>query len=113
MESFRISDSQISSSSFLGQIHRAKNARLNNRRWIERSPAWIPATSDANPWLQVDFLWIVTITEILTQGRDVAEQRTDIWTKTYMVSYGGNGEDFQYYAQNGIDKARIVQFISF
>ncbi|XP_028393247.1 uncharacterized protein LOC114517662 [Dendronephthya gigantea] len=104
MESFRILNSQISSSSSFSVRYPASNGRLNNKRWVETFPAWIPSDTDASPWLQVDFLWIVTITEILTQGRHSAEQYADIWTKTYMISYGSDGADFQYYAQNGIDK---------
>ena len=111
MESFRILDSQISASSvYLPEYYAPENARLNNKRWNNRYAAWIPASNDANPWFQVDFLWIVTVTQIWTQGRGGPHK--DIWIKTYKVSFGGNGVDFQYYTENGQDKVRCKIILS-
>ena len=104
MESFRILDSQISSSSVHTAVkYDARNGRLNYNRWDDRVSCWLPASNDGNAWLQVDFLWIVTVTQIWTQGR-TRSITNPMWTKTYKVSYGGNGVDFLFYTENGVDK---------
>ena len=107
MESFRILDSQIIASSVhTATFYAPRNARLHYERWDTRYACWIPGNTDANPWLQVDFLWLVTVTQILTQGRGGLAK--DIWTKTYKISYGGNGVDFQYYTENERAKVRSI-----
>ena len=108
VESFRILDSQFSSSSDYGPvIYASHNGRLNNIRWNNQYGCWLPQHSDSNPWLQVDFLWMVTVTEIWTQGRGTRIiQYKNCWTKTYKVSYGYNGEDFQFYTENNVEKVR-------
>ena len=58
MEDETIENKQISASS---NINRAKEARLNNKDY------WRPKGD--NQWLQVEFMSIVIITAIQTQGR--------------------------------------------
>ena len=98
MESFRILDSQIISSVHHSGNYPPQSGRLNNKH---SRPCWIASTSDSTPWMQVDFLWITVVTEIQTQGC------RSWWTTKYKVSYGGNGVDFQFYAENGVDKVKI------
>lgn len=60
MESTDIFDSQISSSSDWDAHHKARNARLNFQAASDRSGAWSAGSNDANQWLQVDFLKVVS-----------------------------------------------------
>ena len=45
-----------------------------------------------------------TITEILTQGRNNANQ----WVKTYTVSYSNDGLNFFAYCVDGVVKVRLL-----
>lgn len=99
MESFRILDPQISSSSvYTPGNFPPQNARLKNEH---SRRCWIASKSDSTPWMQVDFMWITVVTEIQTQGYN------KWWITKYKVSYGGNGVDFQFYTENGVDKVKI------
>lgn len=60
MESTDIFDSQISSSSDWGAHHEARNARLNFQAVSDRSGTWSAGSNDANQWLQVDFVKVVS-----------------------------------------------------
>ena len=68
------------------EVHhwRAYDARKDGQR------AWVPSVLD-NAWIQVDFLTVVRVKKILTQGRP----DRDHWVKRYYVSYVGDGSDFQ------------------
>ena len=100
MESFRILGSQMSSSSTHSSgKYLAQNGRLNVKPPFR---CWIPLNAESSSWLQVDFLWIVVLTGIQTQGYSN-------WRVTkYKVSHGGNGIDFQFYAANGVDKVGLA-----
>ena len=60
MKSTDIFDSQISSSSDWNANHTARNARLNFQADNGRSGAWSAGSNDANQWLQVDFVKVVS-----------------------------------------------------
>ena len=60
MESTDIFDSQISSSSDWDAYHQARNARLNSQAVSGRACAWSAESNDANQWLQVDFVKVVS-----------------------------------------------------
>ena len=60
MESTDIFDSQISSSSDWDAHHAARNARLNFQAVSDRSGARSAGSNDANQWLQVDFVKVVS-----------------------------------------------------
>lgn len=60
MESTDIFDSQISSSSDSDAYHEARNARLNFQAVSGRTDAWSAGSNDANQWLQVDFVKVVS-----------------------------------------------------
>ncbi|XP_028390594.1 IgGFc-binding protein-like [Dendronephthya gigantea] len=66
MESGKIPDSRITASSEWSHLHGATNARLN---FAKNSGSWSSRYNNQNQWLQVDFKFRATITDILTQGR--------------------------------------------
>ena len=101
MESGKIKDSQITASSVWDANHGASNARLN---FVEKSGSWSSRSNDLHQWLQVDFKYNATITNILTQGRE----RYGQWVKTYSVSFSEDGVNFKPYQSSGKVK---VQFI--
>ena len=97
MESGEIEDSQITASSEWDSEHGATNSRLN---FVKNSGSWSSKRNDLNPWLQIDFKYRATITDILTQGRFRIRQ----WVQSYTVSYSDNGINFKPYQKSGNDK---------
>ncbi|XP_028413720.1 lactadherin-like [Dendronephthya gigantea] len=75
IEDGRVQDSQLSVSSYISQNLDAKSSRLNTPR------AWRADLGDSKPWIQVDFLRPVTVTKVITQGREDSGQ----WVKEYRV----------------------------
>ena len=104
MESGKIKDSQIAASSVWDVNHGASNARLN---FAQKSGSWSSKRNDVNQWLQVDFKYRATITDILTQGRGRHRQ----WVGSYTVSYSDDGVKFKPYQKNGKDKVRLILFL--
>ena len=98
MESGKIPDSRITASSEWQSDYGASNARLNFKNY---SGSWSSRQNNVNQWLQVDFEYAATITDILTQGRDTAYNQ---WVKSYMVSYSNDGVKFETYQSGGRDK---------
>ncbi len=101
LETFQIQDSQYAASSF-HPIHanvefQPQNARLNFRGTTQRSPAWSADYGDAEPWIEVDLLWIVTVSGVLTQGRGDYDQ----WVTSYSVSSKVDGMEFHFYLEKG------------
>lgn len=65
MESFSISDSQLTASSQHNNSYGPECARLNHHI---NNGAWVPKTSDTSQFLQIDTGWIVILTGIVIQG---------------------------------------------
>ena len=84
LEDRRIQDGQLSASTENLGNHGPHDGRLHNER------AWAAAAGDQ--WLQVDFLRLVKVTEIWTQGR--TDSDPDEWIKSYDVKYSLNAVDF-------------------
>uniref|UniRef100_A0A2C9M9G4 Hemocytin n=1 Tax=Biomphalaria glabrata TaxID=6526 RepID=A0A2C9M9G4_BIOGL len=59
--------------------------------------SWIPAVTDQNQWLQVDFLLAQNLSGILTQGSPNAEK----WVSSYMIST--SLDDLTFYPLRGND----------
>ena len=109
MESYYILDSQISASSeWSSRQHASFNARLNFQAGNGRGGAWA-ARSFNHAWLQVDFVKNVTLGKVATQGRQDFPQ----WVKSYALSYGMNGVDYETYEQDGSVKVRVKTCVSF
>ncbi|XP_028408851.1 fibrillin-1-like isoform X4 [Dendronephthya gigantea] len=98
MESGKIPDSQITASSEWDHLHGATNARLNSAK---NSGSWSSRLNNQNQWLQVDFKFRATITDILTQGRGIKHNQ---WVRSYTVSYSDDGHRFKLYQRSGQDK---------
>ena len=83
MESFRISDSQLTSSSQADASHSAVYSRLNHHI---QGGAWVPETSDHSEYLQIDLGWIVILTGISTQGHPEKANRSIRYDLKHAVS---------------------------
>ncbi|CAB4019932.1 Hypothetical predicted protein [Paramuricea clavata] len=84
LEDRRIQDGQLSASTENQANHGPHDGRLHNER------TWVASAGDQ--WLQVDFLRLVKVTEIWTQGR--TDSDPDEWIKSYNVEYSLNAVDF-------------------
>jgi hypothetical protein len=106
MEDRSILDSQILASSTKDyQTSGAAYARLNLTTIGNiSSDSWIAAENDNDPWLQVDFISNVTISEISTQG---LENRSSYVT-SYALAFGNKSDSLQDYQVNGQVKVNIV-----
>ena len=81
MESFRISDIQLTTSSEVDADHSASFSRFNHNI---QGGAWIPKTPDQSEYLQIDLGWIMILTGIATQGHPEKQCRV----LTYKVKHG-------------------------
>ena len=91
MESFQISNTQLSASSEMDSSHSALHARLNHNF---DGAAWVPVRSDPTEYLQIDLMWITLITGIMTQGHPENSHRL----LTYTFEHGiGSDDSFTQY----------------
>ena len=104
MASRKIKDHQITASSEWNGSLRASNARLD---FAKGSGSWSSRRNDLHQWLEIDFEYRGTITDILTQGRGSHQQ----WVKSYTLSYSDDGIKFIPYRKNGKDKVRFIRFV--
>jgi hypothetical protein len=109
MEDRSILDSQILASSTKDyQTSGSAYARLNlTAIGHVGSDSWIAAENDNDPWLQVDFISNVTISEIRTQG---LENRS-LYVTSYTLVFGDKRDSLQEYQVNGQVKVSIIHFI--
>ena len=98
MESGAISDAQISASTEHSHTVTAPCGRLQ-LQWGGCHGSWAAKVSDANQWLQVEFVnHYTTVTGVATQGRTSGAHQ---WVTGYRLQYGNDGVDFQYYKEQG------------
>ena len=90
MESFQISNVQLSASSEMNMSYSATHARLNLNF---DGGAWVPAKSDPTEYLQIDLTWITILSGIMTQGHPENSHRL----LSYTLQYGISSEDFTMY----------------
>ena len=100
IEDKRITNGQLSASSYYNHYLAPWHGRLNHR-W-----SWSVRHRNNRQWLQVNFQGIYRIRGIATQGRQDANQ----WVKSYALSYGLNGVDFAPYKERGRVKVREPKF---
>ena len=101
INNYQIRDAQLTSSSTKDNTTRAVNARVNLTAVVGvRSGAWIAFDTDMQPWLRVDFTANVTLTAIVTQGRDDVDE----WVKSYQVSFSIDPSNYTNYEENGFTK---------
>jgi hypothetical protein len=99
MQSGKIPDSRIKASSEWDTNWGSRYARLHGNKY------WVAHKSDTNQWLQIDFKYKATVTEILTQGR----LQYDHWVKSYTIAYSDDGVNFKTYkGDEGNDKVTII-----
>ena len=99
MEDKRITNGQLTASSYYNHYLAPWHGRLNHR-W-----SWSVRHRNNRQWFQVNFQEIYRIRGIGTQGRQDANQ----WVKSYTLSYGMNGVDFAQYRENGRVKVRWMR----
>ncbi|XP_072021825.1 retinoschisin-like [Amphiura filiformis] len=83
MESGSISDAQLSASSYYVWItvhFSPSEGRLNNDIY------WASKGNDMGEWFQVDFLSVVTVTEIITQG--TGKWNVEEWVTELRIEFG-------------------------
>jgi hypothetical protein len=98
VESGKISNAQITSSSIWSAALSTQQGRLNG------PTSWSVRVNNINQWIQVDLGRKDVITAIATQGRHNFNQ----WVKSYYLSYSEDGESFEdYKTLNGVKKASI------
>ncbi|KAL9950901.1 hypothetical protein ACROYT_G043472 [Oculina patagonica] len=93
MESGSIQDSNITASSVQSVSTPAKNGRLN----FASGSSWCAATSDTNPYLQIDLQTLHIICAVSTQGNSQADQ----WVTNYTLQSSTNGSTWTDYTEMG------------
>ncbi|XP_027051701.1 retinoschisin-like, partial [Pocillopora damicornis] len=83
MENGAIPDNRLTASTEQSANTPAKNSRLN----YTSGSSWCAATSDTNPYLQIDLQMLHIICAVSTQGNSQADQ----WVKTYTLQLSTDG----------------------
>lgn len=94
MESGKIPNARITSSSAYNARYTAPNGRLN------KPFCWIARHNNHNQWLMVDFRRTTTLRKIATQGRRDANQ----WVTRYKLTYSVDTLHWATYRQRSQDK---------
>ena len=107
IESGKISDGQITASSYYQNDTIAVMGRLHNEEGSGSAGAWASATPDANQWLQVDLVSYYTkVTRVATQGRNGANAQ---WVTEYKLHHGLTLLNFQPYREHGQTTDKVTQ----
>ena len=97
MESGRLPNARITSSSAYNGRYTAPNGRLH------KPFCWIARHNNHNQWLKVDFGRTTTIQKIVTQGRRDANQ----WVTRYKLTYSLDTLHWATYRQRSQDKVSL------
>ena len=98
MESYAISDAQISASSEHDVYNGARLGRLHLKPVGSMKGAWAGAAGDTTAWLQIDLIkQYIKITSVATQGR----QDLSMWVTKYSLLYSNDSSNFVYYKEQG------------
>ena len=100
----------MSASSQWDDNHAASQGRLHSQAASGKGGSWTARKINIDQWLQIDLGNQQTqVTGVATQGRNGQNQ----WVTKYRLQYGEDGEDFQYYREEGQneDKVRSDFFI--
>ena len=102
MQSGKIPDSRITASSeWPDGKWGPRYARLHGNK------CWVTQKSDTNQWLQIDFKYKATVTEILTQGRGGKNN----FVRNYTIAYSDDGIKFKAYkGDEGNNKVTIIYY---
>ena len=108
MQSGRIKNHMITSSSAWDRYHGPYLARLNRIRRGRYMGAWSARYNNHYQWLQVDFGRAAKIIKISTQGR----QDTNQWVTQYYVTRSLDTVHFMHYKERNNIKVCILIFIT-
>jgi len=100
LESGRIPNARITSSSAYNGRYTAPNGRLH------KPFCWIARHNNHNQWFKVDFLRTTTVRKIVTQGRRDANQ----WVTRYKLTYSLDTLHWPTYRQRSQDKVCFFPF---
>ena len=93
MEAETILDAQISANSEYNANHGAVNARLDLAPSGGQTGGWSAASPlDINKWIQVDLETVTTVSGLIIQGRQGANQ----WVTKYKVQHSNDEDNWQY-----------------
>ena len=90
LEDKRITDGHLTASTYYNHHLSPWHGRLNHR-W-----SWSVRLRRVGQWFQVNFVELMRIKGVATQGRQDANQ----WVRSYTVSYSTDGMNFASYKEN-------------
>ena len=108
MQSGKIPDTAIKSSSDWDNAHRAANGRLNFTAGGGRTGGWSAKYNDIGQWFQIDTGAVSKIIEVATQGRHDADQ----WVLSYSLSYSQDGVYYYSYMKGKVTSTMLFAFRS-
>ena len=91
--SLDLTDSQLHASSSLSLYTDATRSHLDTRHDGLHSGAWVAKVDDDQQWLEVSFAEPMTVTGLVTKGRDASPQ----WVTEYVLLYSLDGLMYHYY----------------
>ena len=104
MESYAISDAQISASSEHSFNHGARLGRLHLKPVGSSFGSWSGASGDTPAWLQIDLIKeYIKITSVATQGRQDSSQ----WVTKFSLLYSNDSSNFVYYKEQGQSMTKV------
>ena len=96
LEDKRITDGALTASTYYNTYYSPWYGRINSIY------SWGARTNNVNQWFQVNFVSVVKVTGIATQGR----QNANYWVKTYTLYYSPDSTNFRYYTEGRGAKVR-------
>ena len=106
MASGKISDNQITASSEWSVTHAGIYGRLHFKKVLGKEGGWSAAINDARRWLQIDLRDHTPVTRMATQGRNGWNQ----WVTKYFLQYSDDGNNFQYYKEQGTTTDKVTLY---
>ncbi|XP_068736770.1 EGF-like repeat and discoidin I-like domain-containing protein 3 [Montipora capricornis] len=100
-------DSQLNASSQWDSNHAFSQGKLNHQETREKAGAWVALQNNSSQWLQVDLGSQKRVRTLATQGRNYSLDWPGYhaqWVTKYKLQYSNDGEDFQYYQEQGVAK---------
>ncbi|XP_068735863.1 EGF-like repeat and discoidin I-like domain-containing protein 3 [Montipora capricornis] len=101
-------DSQLNASSQWDSNHAPSQGKLNYQESPTKAGAWMAAQSDNSQWLQVDLGSQKRVRTLATQGRNYSlhwpHEEHEFWVTKYKLQFRNDGENFQYYREQGVVK---------
>lgn len=101
LEDGSIKDFQLNATSFSTEEYGQQYGRLN---YDSTFGGWLHASTDADPWFEVNLIKDALISGVATQGGGVHDNSK--WMKTFEFSYGIDGTNFAFYKFDGQTKVR-------